>query len=152
LCTITTPTVDPEVFRSAMRYDSLDRMVVSLNQAADGTFNQNIEVCCTWPVETATIFSLSGYDSRGNQTIAIDPKANTTVTIYDGASRAIQVVQHLRDRGEGDQPPIEGTCPTAARRSSRPRSSTATAASPSSSTIAAARPPTNTTRTTARSK
>lgn len=108
-CTITTPTVPPEVFREAMRYDSLNRMVVSLNQAADGTFDQNIEVCCTWPVETATIFSLSGYDSRGNQTVAIDPKANTTVTIYDGASRAIQVIQQLRDRGEGDQPPIEGT-------------------------------------------
>ncbi|QNN23312.1 hypothetical protein HED60_13850 [Planctomycetales bacterium ZRK34] len=108
-CTITTPTVDPEVFRSAMRYDSLNQPVVILQQAADGTFNQNIEVCCTWPVEPATIFSLSGYDSRGNQTVTIDPKANTAVTIYDGASRALQVVKHLRNHGEGDKPPIEGT-------------------------------------------
>lgn len=35
----------------------------------------------------------------------IDPKGNSTVTVYDGASRTIQTQQHLREKGQGGAPP-----------------------------------------------
>ena len=52
-----------------------------------------------------TLVSRIGYDSRSNQTLAIDPKGNTAATAYDGASRAIESIQHLREDGNGGPPP-----------------------------------------------
>ena len=48
-----------------------------------------------------------GYDSRGNQVLSIDPKANSAITVFDGASRAIQTQQHLRQAGQGQNPPVD---------------------------------------------
>jgi hypothetical protein len=59
--------------------------------------------------DTETIFTLTGYDSRSNQTLAIDPKRNSTITIYDGANRSTQTQQHLRIAGLGENPPQPGT-------------------------------------------
>ena len=39
-CTITEPTVADEVFRSAMRYDALNRLVVRAEQGGDGTLSR----------------------------------------------------------------------------------------------------------------
>ena len=53
----------------------------------------------------ATIFTLTGYDSRGNQTVGIDGKGNSVVAIFDGASRAIESQQLQRYNGLGNQGP-----------------------------------------------
>ena len=65
----------------------------------------NLEPCCEWPLSPNALVTIYGYDSRGNQTLAIDPKGNSTVTVFDGASRPTQMQQHLRERGQGDQAP-----------------------------------------------
>jgi len=96
-----------EVFRSYARYDSLNRLVVSGSQGADGTLSELSVDGCTWPVASQTLVSLVGYDSRSNQTVVIDPKGNTAVSLYDGAGRMIQTVQHLRRDGDGG-PPADG--------------------------------------------
>ncbi len=101
-CTITQPAVADEVFRSALRYDAVNRLVVRAEQGANGTLSSNL-------ADPDTLFVLSGYDSRGNKTLAIDPKGNTALTVYDGAGRAAQVQQHLRVAGRGENPPAPGT-------------------------------------------
>ncbi|MCE9551798.1 MAG: choice-of-anchor D domain-containing protein, partial [Planctomycetes bacterium] len=58
--------------------------------------------------DPSSLIGYHGYDSRGNQVLAIDPKGNTTVTVFDGASRPVLVQQHLRRRGQGSQPPAAG--------------------------------------------
>ena len=82
-------------------------------QGPDGSFNPSLAFpgCCSWatlPVgcppwltENGTIFSFTGYDSRNNRTNLFDPKANTTVWTFDGASRQLQTNQHLRTGGSG---------------------------------------------------
>ena len=64
---------------------------------------------CTWPVTGETLVTRIGYDSRSNQTLVIDPKGNTAVAAYDGASRAIESIQHLREDGNGGPPPANAT-------------------------------------------
>ena len=96
-CTITSPTVADEIFRSSMAYDALGRLVLSANQGADGNLSTDLA--------SSSLISLFGYDSRGNQTLVIDPKFNTTITVYDGAIRALQTQQHLREQGQGENPP-----------------------------------------------
>ena len=51
---------------------------------------------------------LPGYDSRGNRVLSIDPKGNSSITVFDGASRTIQTQQHLRQAGQGQNPPAPG--------------------------------------------
>ena len=42
-----------------------------------------------------------GYDSRGNKTNLVDPKLNTSIWEFDGASRKLADLQHLRTGGDG---------------------------------------------------
>jgi YD repeat-containing protein len=101
-CTIAQPTVADETFRSAMRYDSLNRLVVRAEQGATGTLSADLS-------DSETIFTLTGYDSRSNPTLSIDGKRNSIITVYDGSSRTTQVQQHLRIAGLGENPPEPGT-------------------------------------------
>ncbi len=105
VCTITTPTATNETFVLFMRYDALNRTVVNGTQGADGVLSSDLTVCCTWPVLPSTLFSQYGYDSRGNRVVFIDPKLNSMVTLFDGASRAIESQQLLRQNGDGSQGP-----------------------------------------------
>ncbi len=98
-CTITQPTVNDEEFERAMYFDCLNRMVVSAVQGADGTLSND-------PQDSETLFTYLGYDSRDNIVVTIDPRENTIVTVYDGASRQIETHEHLRKLGEGDNPPL----------------------------------------------
>lgn len=110
LCTLDGPqTIEPEIFRSLSRYDSHNRLIASIEQGADGEISNDLETCCAWPVASSSIVTLLGYDSRNNLTLVIDPRKNTTVGVYDGASRIIRVDQHLRQLGLGDQPPATGS-------------------------------------------
>lgn len=86
------PGVTAAVFTSSMRYDCLNRPTVSIDP---GPTAQPADV----------LASYVGYDSRGNATLSVDPKANTVVTVFDGASRATEVHQHLRVGGLGENPP-----------------------------------------------
>jgi RHS repeat-associated protein len=113
LCTVG-DSVAAEVFAAAMFYDCLGQMVLRAVQGADGTLNSNILglvksapfwAQTEWSMSTPTLINCLGYDSRGNGVIAVDPKGNSVVTVVDGASRAFQWQQHLRYRGQGDNPP-----------------------------------------------
>ena len=103
-CTISTAT-DAEVFESVVGYDCLNRSVVQAAQGADATISDTMEECCTWAITSETLFALNGYDGRGNRTVTIDPKGNTSVTEYDAAGRMIQTIQHLRVDGDGANGP-----------------------------------------------
>jgi RHS repeat-associated protein len=108
VCTIT-PGMPTEIFQSAMLYDSLNRLVLQAQQGADGTLDLNILNCgsdAMWQVPSDTIIRRYGYDSRGNRVLMIDPKGNTSLTVFDGASRRIQIQQHLRIAGQGSNPPV----------------------------------------------
>ena len=41
------------------------------------------------PEDLDTLFTLTGYDSRAHRTLAIDPKGNTTLTVYDVQGRRV---------------------------------------------------------------
>ncbi len=56
-------------------------------QGADGTLNDALHRGSAvlapaggWPIEPSTLFTIIGYDSRGNAVVTIDPKRNTTIT------------------------------------------------------------------------
>ncbi len=105
VCTITLPEgVDPivnEIFNSASRYDALNRLIVAAEPSADGTLSFDLS-------NTSTRFTLRGFDSRGNATLVIDPKKNTSLVQVDGAGRTILSVQHLRELGQGANGPLVG--------------------------------------------
>ena len=96
-----------------MFYDCLNRLVLRAAQGADG----NVQPQClgrrrlvlgTVPsgnLSSSTLISCTGYDSRGNQVLTVDPKGNSSITVFDGASRTIQTQQHLRQAGQGQNPP-----------------------------------------------
>ena len=96
VCTITAPDVANETFSSAMFYDSPKPTRPPRLQGADGNFNLNViglaaafsfwEVS-RWNLSTSTLISCTAYDSRGNQVLSVDPKGNSSVTVFDGASR-----------------------------------------------------------------
>ena len=93
-----------ETFSSAMFYDCLNRLVVQAEQGADGVLNTNLVVYSNgpfWQLSGSTLVTVTGYDSRGNRALLIDPKGNSSITVFDGASRAIQTQQHLRQEGQG---------------------------------------------------
>jgi len=99
VCTIS-GSIAPETFGSYMMYDVMNQRVVLANQGADGTLSSSLS-------DTSTLFKLTGFDSRGSATNFIDPKQNTSLAVFDGASRDIQVQQHLRTNGDGTQPITE---------------------------------------------
>jgi len=114
-CTITEPTVPSEVFRQAMRYDSLGRLVVQALQGADGSLSAEtpcVSDCAALGESDTgsstsngeTLMTLVGYDSRGNQTLVVDPKGNSVISVFDGASRPTQTQENLRSLGQGDEP------------------------------------------------
>jgi len=105
VCTITTPTVANEVFISFTWFDCLNRPVVSGTQGADGLLTADLGLCCPWQGLPSTLFSLIGYDSRGNKVTVTDPKVNVIVSVYDGASRLIETQQEMRQNGDGRNPP-----------------------------------------------
>lgn len=101
-CTILLPSETPvenEEFSTAIRYDALNRPVVAANQGADGTLSTVLS-------DAGSLFTVVGYDSRGNKTIEIDPKQNTSLSVFDGASRPIESLEHLRINGQGVNGPI----------------------------------------------
>jgi YD repeat-containing protein len=99
----------PEIFQSAMRYDSLNRLVLTAQQGADGQITSDLLLCCSDPTPPSTLVTLFGFDSRGNQTLTIDPKGNTTVAVFDGANRQTQTLQQMRLGGSGPNPPAGNT-------------------------------------------
>jgi RHS repeat-associated protein len=100
LCTISS-SIAAESFGSLMSYDVMNRLVVQAQQGADGSLTGD------WTDEGNTLFTLYGYDSRGNRTNLIDPKQNTTIYTFDGASRQLQTQQNLRTDGKGTEPVVE---------------------------------------------
>jgi len=98
-----------EFFASYSYYDALNRLVATAGQGADGTLNDRLDETCPWPPATETLVTRIGYDSRSNQTLSIDAKGNTTITVYDGASRPVESIQHLRQNGGGGDPLPGGT-------------------------------------------
>jgi len=79
--------------------------VVSGSQGADGNLAGNIFAYPLWPGLPSTLFSLFGWNSRGNRVTSIDPKLNVTVLVLDGASRLIETQRQLRQLGDGTMPP-----------------------------------------------
>ena len=129
VCTITTPTVANESFSTAMFYDCLNQLVLQASQGADGNLNPNIMGLAaagvsfwelsSWNLSTSTLISCFAYDSRGNRVLSVDPKGNSSVAVFDGASRTIQTQQHLRQAGQGQNPPGRRPDPPAGRRRRR---------------------------------
>ena len=105
VCTITEPTVGNEAFVSFMWFDCINRPVISGTQGADGNLTTNLNLCCPWMGLPSTLYSLTGYDSRGNKTTVTDPKLNVVVMVYDGASRMIETQQEMRQNGDGRNAP-----------------------------------------------
>jgi RHS repeat-associated protein len=112
------PTIDGanvETFSSAMFYDCLNQLVLAASQGADGNLNPDVMAqaaagvsfweMSSWNLSTSTLISCLAHDSRGNQVLNVDPKANSVVQVFDGASRNIQTQQHLRQDGQGQNPP-----------------------------------------------
>ena len=50
--------------------------------------------------------TFTGYDSRGNVTLSIDPNGNTVTVLWDGAGRKLETRQQLRQNGLGRNPPV----------------------------------------------
>lgn len=95
LCTISgVSTV--ESFASQMRYDLLNRLIVLIQQGPDGNIDPN-------PADSGnlSLFTYFGYDSRNNRTNLVDPKGNTTIWTFDGASRQLTNNRTLRSGGVG---------------------------------------------------
>ena len=99
--------VIPEVFNSATFYDCLNKPIANAMQGADGNFTTaftTVEYTATG-VDPSTLFAFTGYDSRGNTTAGIDPNGNSTLSVFDGASRLIESQQLQRYNGLGNQGP-----------------------------------------------
>ena len=92
-CTLSSA-IPMERFGSLLVYDVMNRLVVRADQGADGALSSSFS-------DPSTLFTFHRYDSRGNQTNVIDPKQNTTITVFDGASRQLQTQQNLRAGGSG---------------------------------------------------
>ena len=103
------PTTLPEVFQSAAFYDCLNQTIATASQGADGTFTTDLTQIAysNQGSQPGTIFTLNGYDSRGNGTVSIDGKGNSVLQILDGASRLLETQQLLRQNGLGNQGPAQ---------------------------------------------
>ncbi len=112
VCTITSPTVSNEIFQSAAYYDCLGRQVMSAQQGPDGNLDVSPVFCgsdALWQVPGSALLNLAAFDSRGNRVLSLDPKGNTSVMVFDGASRRLQTIQHLRQAGQGQNGPVAGS-------------------------------------------
>ncbi len=105
--TITAPATAVETFRSATFYDGLNKPIAAAMQGADGSFTTNLTQISysNQGSQPATMFTLTGYDSRGNKTVAVDAKGNSVLQIFDGASRPLESQQLMRQNGLGNQGP-----------------------------------------------
>jgi RHS repeat-associated protein len=99
-CTIS-GSIAAESFSTAFAIDVLNRAIITMQQGPDGSLNTNWVACCTWPVLPTTLFTFTGFDSRGDRTNRVDPKQNTTIWEFDGASRRLREKRHLRPSGDG---------------------------------------------------
>jgi len=99
LSTITQPVQSAEVFVTLMAWDCMNRQVLLSQSGPDGS------IASQKGINLARI-TLTGYDSRGNATLNVDPKGNTTITLWDGANRRLETRQHLRQNGLGGNPPV----------------------------------------------
>ena len=107
--------VPNETFAAAMYYDCLNQLVLRAYQGADGNLDPNVMGLAAggvsfwelsgWNFSTSTLISCFAPDSRGNRVLAVDPKGNSSLMVFDGASRTIQTQQHLRQKGQGGNPP-----------------------------------------------
>ena len=98
-----------------MFYDCLNQLVLSASQGADGNLSPDVMAAAaagvsfwelsSWNLSTSTLISCTAFDSRGNRVLSVDPKGNSSVAVFDGASRMIQTQQHLRQAGQGNNPP-----------------------------------------------
>ena len=102
LCTIS-DTIAAEKFSKAAAFDVLNRPIVLMSQGADGTLNTAWPMCCS-DTPTSTLITYLGWDSRGNKTNLVDPKLNTSIQDFDGASRRLRELRHLRPSGDGTTP------------------------------------------------
>ncbi len=107
ISTITAPATATESFQSAMFYDCLNKPVATAAQGADGSFTTDLTQISysNQGSQPATMFTLTGYDSRGNKTVTVDAKGNSTLQIFDGASRPLESQQLMRLNGLGNQGP-----------------------------------------------
>ena len=105
--TITAPATATEVFQSATFYDGRNKPIATAMQGADGTFTTDLTQISysNQGSPPATMFTLTGYDSRGNRTIVIDARGHSSVQTFDGASRPLESRQLLRQNGLGNQGP-----------------------------------------------
>ncbi len=107
LSTITAPATAAEVFQSASFYDCINRPIAMAMQGSDGTFTTDLTQISynNQGTQPATMFTLSGYDSRGNKPVTVDAKGNSVLQIFDGASRMLESQQLMRQNGLGNQGP-----------------------------------------------
>ena len=99
LSTITQPSQTAEVFTTLMAWDCMNRQVLLAQNGPDGSIAA---------VEGTTLsrITLTGYDSRGNVALSIDPNGNTVTALWDGAGRKLETRQQLRQNGLGRNPPV----------------------------------------------
>lgn len=98
-----------EFFQSATFYDCLNRPVAAAMQGTDGTFTTALTQSTNWAgiavpafnwaALPPTLMTLTGYDSRGNKTVSIDANGNSTLQMFDGASRPLESDQLMRQNG-----------------------------------------------------
>ncbi len=107
ISTITAPATATETFQSAVFYDCLNKPVATATQGADGSFTTDLTQISysDQGSQPATMFTLSGYDSRGNKSVTVDARGNSVLQIFDGASRPIESQQLMRQNGLGNQGP-----------------------------------------------
>jgi|GEM_PF-5051197 len=112
-----------ETFQSATFYDCVNRPIAAAIQGADGSFTMDLRQISysSQGSQPATMFTLTGYDSRGNKTVTVDAKGNSTLQIFDGASRPLELQQLMRQNGLGNQGPAANSIP-ARRDRARPDS------------------------------
>ena len=114
LCTISGVSTH-ETFSAAAYYECLNQVVLQATQGADGNVDLNVMGLAgsvsfwdlaPWNVASSTLISCTARDSRGNPALTIDdPKGNSSSRSSTGTSRATQFQQHLRQAGQGQNPP-----------------------------------------------
>ncbi len=78
-----------------------NKPVAAAMQGADGSFTTDLTQISysNRGSQPATMFTLIGYDSRGNKTVTVDAKGNSTLQIFDGASRTLESQQLMHQNG-----------------------------------------------------
>jgi YD repeat-containing protein len=89
LSTLTEPAQTAEIFTTLLAWDCMNRQVLLAQSGPDGS------IAASKGINLARL-TFTGYDSRGNTTLNIDPNGNTTVTLWDGANRKLETRQRLQ--------------------------------------------------------